>query len=76
MDGFLDRIQMDRHDGLDVGRVAAAHCGRDWKPAVAARVEYLSVALTKAGDDEPQPAEPIALVRIGAGKVELKTHNS
>src|SRR5216684_1821471 len=61
---------MARHAGLDVWRVAAAHCDRDWKPAVAARVEHRLVALAKARDGEPQPAEPIALVWIGAGKVE------
>ena len=61
---------MDRDDGVDVRRVAAAHRDDDRQIARAAGVEHDAIALAQPVDRELQPPEPIAFVRIGAGQIE------
>ena len=68
--GQLHRTQLHRHRGVDVMPVTAGH-GDSHRHVVAAQpVEHPAVALGQARISELQPAQAVALVRVGASKVE------
>ena len=69
-DRFADRVCVNSDDGVDVRRIAAAHADDNRDVAVAARVEHQAIACAQAVDRQPEAAEPITFVRIGAGQIE------
>ena len=69
--GGANRIGVNGDDGVDVGGVAAAHRDGDRQAGAAGtRASDDLVAPAQSVDGELEAAEPIAFVRIGAGKIE------
>ena len=65
-----DGRDVDVDDVVDVLRVAAGHRDRDRDSERAEPVEHHPVAVGESGLREPEPAEPVALERIGAREVD------
>ena len=67
----LNRVGVNGDDGVDVGSIAAAHGDGDRQAGAARQAsKHDLVAVAQAVDRQLQPPEPIAFVRIGAGKIE------
>ena len=69
MHRFPDGVRVDRDDGVDVGRAAAAHHDRDRQVALAAGVEHQPIASPQPFDGQLQPAQPVALVTACGGSL-------